>query len=158
MDVGKRKRLNLLARVHIAKKDLAMAEVAYREMLDGEFGVNSAGKLTLGQLYRLIEIFCEKGWKPSRRGKRPAMPAGSAIPRVGCSEPQWRHIRWLQKELRWNDTNLRGYFRHVAGVDHERFLAVATAREVITGMRQTLKWQQEHPGAASNKHGAGGYR
>jgi hypothetical protein len=55
---------------------------------------------------------------------------------AGVSDAQWRHIRFLQRELRWDDSNLRGYVQKVAKVSHERFLTVALARNVIAGMKQ----------------------
>lgn len=57
------------ARIHIAKKDLAMSEVEYREMLTAQTGKRSCGDMTLGELFK-VEHYLKTtmGWKPKARG------------------------------------------------------------------------------------------
>ena len=54
----------LLAKVHIAKKELGLDDELYRAILLDEFGVESAGDLTVGELGALVERFESRGWKP----------------------------------------------------------------------------------------------
>jgi hypothetical protein len=49
----------------------------------------------------------------------------------GCSAAQWRQIKWLHRKSRWNDRN---YIKHVTKLEHERFLDVASSRQVIAGL------------------------
>jgi hypothetical protein len=71
----------------------------------------------------------------------PGPNAATARKPQKISDGQWRHIRWLQRQLCWDDSNLRSYVQKVAKVDHERFLTVRLAKDVITGMRSTLNYR-----------------
>lgn len=57
------RRKGLLAKVHIAKKDLAIPEEAYREILQSQFDAASAGDLTVPQLEQLVAHFERFGWQ-----------------------------------------------------------------------------------------------
>ncbi|WP_299734038.1 regulatory protein GemA [uncultured Endozoicomonas sp.] len=65
------------ARIHIAKKDLAMTEDEYREMLTAQTGKSSCGDMTLGELFK-VEHYLKNtmGWKPKTRrtGKKRNSP------------------------------------------------------------------------------------
>lgn len=56
----------LTAQVHIAKKDLAMDDDAYRAMLNERFGVESSGSLGILKLKDLVAHFEKLGWVPKR--------------------------------------------------------------------------------------------
>jgi len=67
----------LLAKIHIAKKELALDEETYREILSSEFaclpvrqGVRSSKDMTDRQAIKLINIFREKGWVPKTKPKK----------------------------------------------------------------------------------------
>ena len=63
------KRSSLLAKVHIARKDLGLDEDTYRDMLRDVLGVSSAGDATDRQLGTLLGHLRGLGWqdKPPRR-------------------------------------------------------------------------------------------
>ena len=63
----------LLAKVHIAKKELGLDDVVYRMILYEEFGAGSAAELTNGELDQLIARFESRGWQ-----SRPSSGAGQA--------------------------------------------------------------------------------
>ena len=56
-------RRSLLAKVHIAKKDLNVDEALYRMILREEYGVESAKDLNNRELGQLVARFEEKGWE-----------------------------------------------------------------------------------------------
>lgn len=60
-DAGTQRRA-LLAKVHIAKKNLCLPDDEYRSILE-RFGKESAGKLTVAQLEELVKYFIFLGWK-----------------------------------------------------------------------------------------------
>lgn len=68
-----RQRNGLLAQVHIAKKDLGLNEGEYESILRG-YKVESAGKLAIPQLERMVKYMKHLGWKPlkHRKKNRPA--------------------------------------------------------------------------------------
>jgi len=61
-----RERRALLAKVHIAIKDLGIYDCDYRDILQREYGVKSAKRLSNKELVNLIGYFEQKGWQPKR--------------------------------------------------------------------------------------------
>jgi phage gp16-like protein len=61
--VGPRRRA-LLAKIHIAAKQLGMRAADYRALLMGEFGIPSAGDLSVEEMERLVEHLAARGWRP----------------------------------------------------------------------------------------------
>ncbi len=120
------KRNGLLAKIHIAWKDLGIPEDAYRDLLEGKFGVRSAGKLTIPQLSELLNHFIGCGWKspvrePKRSGHRRdskgktlfiEIPAGTRFTK------QKRYALALAKELGWSLDGLNKRIKRQFGVDH----------------------------------------
>lgn len=94
-----------LAKIHIAKKELALTEDAYRDILHLHFQVDSAAKLNPRQATVLLNLFRTKGWQP-RAANRPTRPMGSnnkkgdyITPRPGPAEQQQRKVLALWNEL-----------------------------------------------------------
>lgn len=57
-----RERRALLAKVHIAIKDLGIYDCDYRDILQREYGVKSAKRLSNKELVNLIGYFEKHGW------------------------------------------------------------------------------------------------
>lgn len=57
----------LLAKVHIAKKELGIEDADYRAILKREFGKYSAKDLTELELGYLVDYFREHGWQNPKR-------------------------------------------------------------------------------------------
>jgi hypothetical protein len=57
-------RQNMLAKVHLAKRDLALSDADYRHVLTVQFGTDSAANLNDRELRRLLDHFRGKGWPP----------------------------------------------------------------------------------------------
>jgi len=64
-----------LAKIHIAKKELALTDEVYRDILRSRFGKakDSAAKLTPVQAFSLLAHFRKLGWKPKGTAKLPGM-------------------------------------------------------------------------------------
>ncbi len=70
------RRQGMLAKIHIAKKQLGLSDPDYRAMLDGRYGVDSAGKLDIKQLDDLLRFLSRRGFTaPARRRGDRAAPA-----------------------------------------------------------------------------------
>lgn len=111
----------------------------YRAILAIKFNTDSSKHLNERQLSQFLGEFFKLGWLP--RGHVRTLPEKPKKEVYGCTEPQWRYIKWLQKEMGWNTAQLRGFIKHSAKVDHERFLNPAKARGVISGLRKIL-WKE----------------
>lgn len=113
-------RRNMLAKVHIAKKDLALDEATYRDIVSriSRGRTDSAGQLTFAQLNDLLAEFKAKGWKPK----------AAATGRGAAKDPQSRMIRGLWIELAdagvvrdRRESALRAYVQRMTGMADLRF-------------------------------------
>lgn len=71
-------RRNMLAKIHIAKKDLGLSEDAYRAILAGIGGVESAGDLDLGGLNDVLAHMQRLGFEPKRSKATGTLPKDKA--------------------------------------------------------------------------------
>lgn len=62
-------RRGLLAKIHIAVKELGLPDVHYKDIKAGRYGVESAADLSNLQLEDLVEYFKSLGWKPHRKSQ-----------------------------------------------------------------------------------------
>ncbi len=69
-------RKSLLAKVHIAKKDLGLDDDTYRAMLVGITTRESARDCTVPQLVGVLAELRRKGWMPRQTGSQPAPAPG----------------------------------------------------------------------------------
>ena len=67
------RRRTLLAKVHIAAKELGLPPADYRALLMGRFGVPSAGDLSTRDMEKLLDHFVGCGWRPE--GRRASLAA-----------------------------------------------------------------------------------
>jgi len=100
----------LLAKVHIAVKDLGIFEGDYRDILMREFGVETAADLTEKKLVSLVEYFEAKGWTPSPRPS-PARGEGAQI------EALKERVGQVVLHSDLNQKRLRGLARKICGVE-----------------------------------------
>ena len=70
----------LLAKIHVAKKQLGLTEEEYRALLDGHFGAASAGDLGLTDLKRLMLVMADYGFKPTKGNARRGVSRKKTIP------------------------------------------------------------------------------
>lgn len=70
----------LLAKIHVAKKQLGLTEEEYRALLDGHFGAASAGDLGLTDLKRLVLVMADYGFKPTKGNARRGVSRKKTIP------------------------------------------------------------------------------
>lgn len=102
-------RRGLLAKVHIARKDLGLSEEEYRATLRELFGTESAAQLSEGQLGELVEHFLHRGWRgPLDLSDRPGFL------KIADSDPyarQKRYILALARRLGWRPGVLQRYMR-----------------------------------------------
>lgn len=73
-------RKSLLAKVHVAKKQLGLTEDEYRAMLDGHFSVDSAAHLNEEGLRRLVFIMQSYGFQPRRGHARRGESRKGTVP------------------------------------------------------------------------------
>jgi hypothetical protein len=60
----------LLAKIHIAKKELGLDEDTYRDSLEGQTGKRSAALMTDREIIKCINHFKSLGWQPLSKPKK----------------------------------------------------------------------------------------
>lgn len=123
MKVSQKQKLRnaLLASVHIAKKETGIDDAVYRIILHEEYGVESAGKLSIEELKNLIDRFESKGWKPKGRSQKPEARSQKDGQVEALKERIGQEI--LGSEL--TEDRLRGLVRKICNVDDLRWCADA---------------------------------
>ena len=116
----------LLAKVHIAKKELGLDDDLYRIILSDEFGVESAKNLSNAELGQLINRFETKGWRP-RTGTKSQVEALKE--RIG------QEILYSN----FTERRMRGLVRKICKVDDLRFCHDARAlKRLLAALRGIL--------------------
>ncbi len=128
-------RRGLLAKVHVAKKQLGMADEVYRDMLEAQFGTRTSADLTIGQLERLIGLFERGGWQAPERHASGADNRATE-PQIALIKVRWaefaRHPDWSAFE-RW----LRRYWKR----DRVEWLTREEASKVIATLDRMIAKQ-----------------
>lgn len=133
-------RKQLLARVHIAKKELGICDEDYRAILAERFDVGSAADLTVPQLSQLVEHFRALGWKASatkKPRKQDAKPGSGSreFVRIDDADPQARQKRYilaLAKKLGWSLSGLQKRIQKQFGVARIEWLHDQASLQVLT--------------------------
>jgi len=100
-------RRSLLAKVHIAKKDLGLDDAAYRAIL-ARFGVESSSRLDMKGLEKLLAHFEQLGWVSTPNQAKPRInDEHIAIPDTSPHARQKRYALALAKALGWSLVGLQ---------------------------------------------------
>ncbi|MGH8782090.1 gp16 family protein [Paraburkholderia sp.] len=125
-----------LAKIHVAKKQLAMDEDSYRAMLRSVGGVGSSRDLTPLAASRVLRHLERSGFKPTGKAATGDRPA--------ADDPQSSKIRalWLDLHARGvvrnsSEAALCAYVKRQTGVDTLQWLTAEQASRVIEAMK---KW------------------
>ncbi len=121
----------LLAKVHIARKDLALAEESYRALLARVTGKTSAADCSDGELDAVLTEFKRVGWAP-RAKRRPL----SNKPHVRKVFALWGELR---PHLRDGSTRaLCAFVRRQTGLEDPEWLSPDEANSVIEALKKWL--------------------
>ena len=120
-------RRNKIAQIQIARKDLAIEEGAYREMLIRITGKRSLTDLDLSGLERVVAELRRVGWKPG--GKRP-IAKQAHVRKVYAI---WGSMRELVDDP--SVTALRAFVKRQTGVDQPEWLDGEQGNLVIEGLK-----------------------
>lgn len=123
----------LLAKVHIARKELALEEADYRALLVRVAGGESAAGLDAGGLEAVVAEMKRLGWKP---------PAGKPV----SPKRHVRHVYALWGELArkgaladGSRAALTAFVRRQTGVGSPEWLTATDASKVAEGLKAMLK-------------------
>lgn len=127
-----------LAKIHIAKKDLALTDEAYRDILRNVCGKDSAAKLTDTQALRVLRHFEARGWKPKKQSSLPGM----AIPTEGQSkkiQALWITLHKAGKIQNGNDAALLAFVKRLTKIDRLEWCSGHDKDRVIEALKSWAK-------------------
>ncbi|WP_176724160.1 regulatory protein GemA [Desulfoplanes formicivorans] len=126
----------MLAKIHIAKKDLGLSDDAYRAILAEVGGAESAGDLDSYGLTRVVAHMRKLGFEPRRSKQNGALPADKAsqIKRI------WAQCYSLGRPV---PEYADGLARKMWGVDR----VVWCSHDQLQSMTAALAYQQRREGA-----------
>lgn len=135
-----------LAKIHIAKKELALTEEVYRDILQLNFEVTSAKQLTEQQAKTLIDLFKAKGWQPKPqaqpRRQRKSDSQFIAI-KAGPAAKQQRKVLALWHELGYAMDKLHARVKKQFNIDRFEWLEDHQALHIlIIDLERRLNRQQ----------------
>ena len=109
-DAHARERKALLAKVHIAKKELPLVDADYRALLEYEFNKRSAADLTILELEYLVGYFKAHGWQP-RPGADPGLVTKQQLEALRV------RARAIAGQIENGERRLRGLTWSICGVE-----------------------------------------
>ena len=137
-----------LSLIHIAKKNTGIADDAYRILLEGAAGVDSAAKIEFEyQFSAVMKAFENLGFKSAAKsGEKKTRPQWTD--EWGGTEDQRAKIEVLWKSCARNKTEkaLRAFIKRITHVDHPRFLNVELARKVILALEAMARKNEKSNG------------
>ena len=127
----------LLAKVHLAKKDLALTDESYRDRLHQVTGHRSAAECSDPQLVQVIESFKSIGWKdrPVRRGGTRPLADG---PQAKKARAQWLSLWNLGVIEEPGERALAAFVKRQTGREDLRFCDSAQLNKVVDGLKSML--------------------
>lgn len=139
-------RRGMIAKIHIAKKDLALTDESYRDLIERLTSHRSAGDCTDVQLHAVLAEFQRLGWKgPAGKGAGAGHKV-SRKPHVRKVWAIWGDLRPLLDNA--GDDTLRGFVKRQTGIADPEWLNPAQATAVIHGLNGWLarvRGKQEKP-------------
>jgi hypothetical protein len=130
-----------LSLIHIAKKETGITNEAYRLLLEGAAGINSAAEIVYeDQFSAVMQAFANLGFKSRKKqGKTTSRPEWPDT--WGCTEDQRAKIEVMWKTCARNpsDRALRAFVKRIAHVDSPVFLRPYLARKVIIALGDMMR-------------------
>lgn len=123
--------------IHIARKQLALTDDAYRALLQRLTGLDTTADMTAHQRRQVLAEFRRFGWKP----KRAAKPSAQGEP-AGQHEKVralWLELHRLGAVRDPSSAALGAYCKRMTGVQRPEWLDAKQANRVIESLKQWLE-------------------
>lgn len=129
-----------LAKIHIAKKQLAMGDAAYREMLVNVAGVESAGDLDAAGRMAVLSHMRRIGFKSNGKGRPhfPGRPKASFF-RDADIGPMLRKVEAMLAEARRPWSYAHAMAKRMGGVDRIEWCSPKSLHGIVVALIQDAK-------------------
>lgn len=148
------RRRSLLAKVHVAKKELRLSDDDYAAILIDVVKTDSAGKCTVPQLEKLVEAFKAKGFtpKPATGGRR-GNPAVADHPAARKARAMWISLYLLKAIDDPSERALESFACRQLGCDKLQWANQSLTYRLVEALKAIAErhgWDQSVAGLPSN--------
>lgn len=151
-----RQRRALLAKVHIAPKQLGMTDEDYRAVLHRVTGQYSAGQCTVPQLQALIDEFGRRGFSTQApRPNRASAPRRADHPVARKARAMWISLGLLCAIRQSEEPALEAFAHRQLGCEKLQWANQAQGDRIIEALKQMAErhgWRQSLAGLAKVHH------
>lgn len=148
----------LLAKVHIAKKELGLDDPTYRAVLVRVTGHASAKDCSEAQLGQLLDEFKAKGWAPKvfvSRGNKQPLRQQADHPAAKKARAMWISLHQLGVVRDPSEAALEAFGKRQLGVDRLQWSDQAQSFkliEALKAMAERAGWSQDLTGVKPRLH------
>ncbi len=135
----------MIAKIHLAKKQLGLDDDTYRSIIQQAVGKDSSAKCTDKQLVKIIEKLKEKGWsdqKPrtinDKARKERKSYEKSNKPSISKIYALWGVLQRSGKIKSKDKAALDVFVRKYTGIDHVKWLDEVQAQKIIEMLKQMI--------------------
>lgn len=136
----------LIAKIHIAKKELAMEEDDYRAVLERVSGKTSCRDLTVPKLNKVLEEMKNLGFKQSTKSKRIGSRKLSDDPQAKKIRAMWLELRDMGALTDPSEKALLAFVKRMTGADAFEWLDSKQTNTVINALRGWIEREEEKNG------------
>ncbi len=153
----------MLAKVHLAAKDLGLDDETRRDILERVTGHRSSADCTDAQLHAVIEEFKSKGFRPTlvksmKSGAGPARapaPKAATTPIAMKARAMWKSLENLGAVRNGNEAALEAFAKRQLKVDKLQWADQSLGYRLIEALKAMAEregWSQDLAGIAPAKH------
>ena len=151
----------LLAKVHLAKKDLRLDDDTYRDILERQTGRRSSAECTVGELENLVAHFRAQGFVPKtvaggRQGApRSAGPRRADHPVAKKARAMWISLHQLGVVENSSEQALEAFAKRQLGVERMQWMDQGLSSKLIDALKDWAKregWSQDLAGIPKPQH------
>ena len=128
---------SMIAKIHIAKKDLGLDDDTYRSIIMQTVGKDSSSKCTDKQLDKVLRALKAKGWKNANNQKKKTRSAPS--PLIKKIYALWGALQQIGEINTTEKTALDSFVKKHTGVDYTHWVDSRQAVKIIEILK---KWKE----------------
>ena len=125
----------MMAKVHIAKKELGLDDETYRAILKRVTGKDSSKGLGYSQLVAVLDEFKRLGWKPNTQPKRAGNRPMAGDPQSAMIRALWLSLYHLGEARNPSEAALSAWIEGRFKVSALQFLTPALGRAAIESLK-----------------------
>lgn len=146
-------RRSLIAKVHVAKKEMNILDDDYRQMLLDVTGHTSSADCTVAELRAMVEAMKKKGFQPKK-----AIPKAADSPFAAKARALWISLYHLNAIDNPSEAALEAFARHQLKCERMQWANQAQAYKLIEALKaiaQRNGWDQRQPAHVGQRGIAG---